>query len=91
MFKTKQRRREQVEQRRLLQQAGLEKEYRRVQRLVKRGYPKAELHLYKDITPTSLGEFVYILEIYQEDDYIAQIVGADIEDVIKTTEDWINE
>lgn len=79
------------EQRKILQQSGLEKEFRKLQRRIKKEIQGAEIYLYRDITPTSLGEFVYILEILRGDDFLAQIVAADIEDLIKTTEDWLDE
>lgn len=79
------------QQRRMLQQAGLEKEYRKLQRRIKKEMQGAEIYIYKDITPSSLGEFVFVLTIMREDDILAQVQGMDLEDLLETTEEWINE
>jgi len=79
------------QQRRMLQQAGLEKEYRKLQRKIKKEMQGAETYIYKDITPSSLGEFVFVLTIIREDDILAQVQGMDLEDLLETTEEWINE
>ena len=51
----------------------------------------AKPYLYRDILPTSLGEFVYIIEIHNDEDFLAQLVADSPEQVIKMTEDWIDE
>lgn len=91
-FKSGQRRLQQRVQRALLQQAGLEKEYRRLQRRIKKEMNGGKPYLYKDIAPMSLGEFTYGIIVFNDDgDCLVQVVGLTVEDVIKTMEDWLDE
>lgn len=91
MFQIGLRRKQKVEQRKILQQSGLEKEYRRLQRKIKKEMNGARPYLYRDILPTSLGEFVYIIEIHNDEDFLGQLVADTPAKVIKMTEDWIDE
>ena len=91
MFQIGLRRKQRLEQRKILQQFGLEKEYRKLQRRIKKEMNGAKPYLYRDILPTSLGEFVYIIEIHNDEDFLAQLVADSPEQVIKMTEDWIDE
>ena len=85
-------RKQQIEQRRILQQAGLEKEYRRLQKRIKKEMNGAKPYLYKDIEPMMLGEFTYGIIVYNnEGDCLCQIVGLTVEDVIKAMENWLDE
>lgn len=92
VFKSGQRRLQQRLQRQLLQQAGLEKEYRRLQRKIAKEMNGAKPYLYRDIEPYSLGEPVcIILVMSKEDDILAKAVGFTVEEVIKAMEDWLDE
>lgn len=92
MFKTGQRRLQQRIQRQLLQQAGLEKEYRRLQRRIKKEMNGAKPYLYRDIEPMTLGEPVcIILVLNQEDEILAKCMGFTVDEVIKTMEDFLDE
>lgn len=92
MFKPGQRRLQQRIQRQLLQQAGLEKEYRRLQRRIKKEMNGAKPYLYRDIEPMTLGEPVFIiLVLNQEDEILAKCIGFTVDEVIKTMEDFLNE
>lgn len=92
MFKPGQRRLQQRIQRRLLQQAGLEKEYRKLQRRIKKEMNGAKPYLYRDIEPMTLGEPVcIILVLNQEDEILAKCMGFTVDEVIKTMEDFLNE
>lgn len=92
MFKPGQRRLQQRIQRQLLQQAGLEKEYRRLQRRIKKEMNGAKPYLYRDIEPMTLGEPVcIILVLNQEDEILAKCMGFTVDEVIKTMEDFLNE
>lgn len=91
-FKSGQRRLQQRNQRAILQQAGLEKEYRRLQNRIKKEMNGAKPYLYRDIEPMSLGEFLYIIIVFSpEGDCLAQVVGLSVADAIKTMEDWLDE
>lgn len=92
MFKPGQRRLQQRIQRQLLQQAGLEKEYRRLQRRIKKEMNGAKPYLYRDIEPMTLGESVcIILVLNQEDEILAKCMGFTVKEVIETMEDFLNE
>lgn len=92
MFKPGQHRLQQRIQRQLLQQAGLEKEYRRLQRRIKKEMNGAKPYLYRDIEPMTLGEPVcIILVLNQEDEILAKCMGFTVDEVIKTMEDFLNE
>lgn len=92
MFKSGQRRLQQRIQRQLLQQAGLEKEYRRLQRRIKKEMNGAKPYLYRDIEPMTLGEPVcIILVLNQEDEILAKCMGFTVDEVIKTMEDFLDE
>lgn len=92
IFKTGQRRLQQKLQRALLQQAGLEKEYRRLQRRIKKEMNGAKPYLYRDVEPYSLGEPVCIILVMNEqDEILAKAVGFTVEEVIQATEDWLDE
>lgn len=92
MFKSGLRRLQQRLQRQLLQQAGLEKEYRRLQRRIKKEMNGAKPYLYRDIEPLSLGEPVcIILVLNPQDEILAKVVGYTVEEVIKTMEEWLDE
>lgn len=87
-----QRRLQQRLQRQLLQEAGLEKEYRRLQRKIKKEMNGARPYLYRDIEPMTLGEPVCIILIFnKEDEILAKAVGFTVEEVIKAMEDWLDE
>lgn len=87
-----QRRLQQRLQRQLLQQSGLEKEYRRLQRKIKKEMNGARPYLYRDIEPMSLGEPVCIILILnKQDEILAKALGFTVEEVIKATEDWLDE
>lgn len=87
-----QRRLQQRLQRQLLQEAGLEKEYRRLQRKIKKEMNGARPYLYRDIEPMTLGEPVCIILIFnKEDEILAKAVGFTVSEVIKAMEDWIDE
>lgn len=91
-FKTGQRRLQQRLQRQLLQEAGLEKEYRRLQRKIKKEMNGARPYLYRDIEPMTLGEPVcIILVLSKEDDILAKCMGFTVKEVIETMEDFLNE
>lgn len=91
-FKSGQRRLQQRTQRAILQQAGLEKEYRRLQNRIKKEMNGAKPYLYKDIEPMSLGEFLYIIIIFSpEDDCLAKVYGLSPKDAIQAMEDWLDE
>lgn len=91
-FKTGQRRLQQRLQRQLLQQAGLEKEYRRLQRKIKKEINGARPYLYRDIEPMTLGEPVCIILVFnKEDEILAKAVGFTVEEVIKAMKDWLDE
>lgn len=91
-FKTGQRRLQQRLQRQLLQEAGLEKEYRRLQRRIKKEMNGARPYLYRDIEPMTLGEPVCIILIMnQQDEILAKVMGFTVKEVMKTLEDWLDE
>lgn len=91
-FKTGQRRVQQRLQRTLLQQSGLEKEYRRLQRRIKKEMNGAKPYLYKDVEPELCGEMVCIILILSEEgDILAKAVGFTVEEVIETMEAWLDE
>lgn len=92
MFKSGQRRLQQKLQRQLLQQAGLEKEYRRLQRRIKKEMNGARPYLYGDVEPMTLGEPVcIILVLNDQDEILAKCMGFTVEEVIETMEDWLDE
>lgn len=92
MTKSTQRRLQQRLQRQLLQQSGLEKEYRRLQRKIKKEMNGAKPYLYRDIEPMTLGEPVCIILVFnQEDEIIAKAVGFTVDEVIRAMEDWLDE
>lgn len=87
-----QRRLQQRLQRQLLQEAGLEKEYRRLQRKIKKEMNGARPYLYRDIEPMTLGEPVCIILVFsKEEEILAKAVGFTVEEVIKAMEDWLDE
>ena len=91
-FKTGQRRLQQRIQRALLQQAGLEKEYRRLQGRIKKEMNGAKPYLYRDVEPYSLGEPVcIILTMNEQDEILAKAVGFTVEEVIQAMEDFLDE
>lgn len=91
-FKTEQRRNQQRIQRALLQQAGLEKEYRKLQRRIKKEMNGGKPYLYKDIEPTMMGEVTYGIIVFSpEGDILYQVIGLNVKDVIKTMENWLDE
>lgn len=92
MFKTGLKRLQQRLQRQLLQQAGMEKEYRRLQRRIKKEMNGARPYLYKDVEPMTLGEPVcIILVLNEQDEILAKVYGFTVEEVIKTMEDFLDE
>lgn len=92
MFKTGLKRLQQRLQRQLLQQAGMEKEYRRLQRRIKKEMNGARPYLYKDVEPMTLGEPVcIILVLNEQDEILAKAYGFTVEEVIKAMEDFLNE
>ena len=92
MTKSTQRRLQQRLQRQLLQQSGLEKEYRRLQRKIKKEMNGAKPYLYRDIEPMTLGEPVCIILVFnQQDEIIAKAVGFTVDEVIRAMEDWLDE
>lgn len=91
-FKTGLRRLQQRLQRTLLQQSGLEKEYRRLQRRIKKEMNGAKPYLYRDVEPDLLGEPVcIILVLNQEDEILAKAYGFTVEEVIKAMEGFLDE
>jgi len=91
-FKSGLRRLQQKLQRTLLQQAGAEKEYRRLQRRIKKEMNGARPYLYRDIEPMTLGEPVcIILVLNEQDEILAKAYGFTVEEVIKAMEDFLNE
>ena len=92
MFKTGLKRLQQKLQRQLLQQAGMEKEYRRLQRRIKKEMNGARPYLYRDVEPMTLGEPVcIILVLNDQDEILAKCMGFTVEEVIKAMEDWLDE
>ena len=92
MFKTGLKRLQQRLQRQLLQQAGMEKEYRRLQRRIKKEMNGARPYLYKDVEPMTLGEPVcIILVLNEQDEILAKAYGFTVEEVIKAMEDFLDE
>lgn len=90
--KFSQRRLQQRLQRQLLQEAGAEKEYRRLQRKIKKEMNGARPYLYRDVEPMTLGEPVCIILIFNEqDEILAKAMGFTVEEVIKAMEDWLDE
>lgn len=91
-FKTGLRRLQQRLQRQLLQQAGAEKRYRRLQNRIKKEMNGARPYLYRDVEPMTLGEPVCIILILsKEDDILAKAYGFTVDEVIKAMEDFLNE
>ena len=91
-IKFSQRRLQQRLQRQLLQEAGAEKEYRRLQRKIKKEMNGARPYLYRDVEPMTLGEPVCIILIFNEqDEILAKAIGFTVEEVIKAMEDWLDE
>ena len=92
MFKTGLKRLQQRLQRQLLQQAGMEKEYRRLQRRIKKEMNGARPYLYRDVEPMTLGEPVcIILVMNEENEILAKCMGFTVKEVIETMEDFLNE
>lgn len=92
MFKSGLRRLQQKLQRQLLQQAGAEKEYRKLQRRIKKEMNGARPYLYRDIEPMTLGEPVCIILVYnQQEEIVAKAVGFTVHEVIEAMEDFLNE
>ena len=92
MFKSGLRRLQQRLQRQLLQQAGLEKEYRRLQRKIKREMNGARPYLYKDVEPDLLGEPVCIILVMNEqDEILAKVYGLTVKEAIEAMEGFLNE
>lgn len=91
-IKTGQRRLQQRLQRTLLQQSGLEKEYRRLQRKIKKEMNGARPYLYRDIEPEMLGEPVcIILVLNEQDEILAKAMGFTVKEVMQAMEDFLNE
>ena len=91
-FKTGLRRLQQRLQRQLLQQAGAEKRYRRLQNRIKKEMTGARPYLYRDVEPMTLGEPVCIILILsKEDDILAKAYGFTVDEVIKAMEDFLDE
>lgn len=91
-FKTGLRRLQQRLQRQLLQQAGAEKRYRRLQNRIKKEMNGARPYLYRDVEPMTLGEPVCIILILsKEDDILAKAYGFTVDEVIKAMEDFLDE
>lgn len=91
-FKTGLKRKQQAQQRKLLQQAGLEKEYRRLQRRLAKEMNGAKPYLYADAEPEFIGEIVYIILV--ENDYgeiLAKVAGLTVDETIRAMEDWLDE
>lgn len=91
MFQEKFKRQIKIDQRRILQGVGLEKEFRRLQRKVKKEMNGAKIYLYRDIRPESLGEYTYTIEIHNDEDYIGQVTRFSVKDVLKALEEFIDE
>lgn len=92
MFKSGLRRLQQILQRQLLQQAGLEKEYRRLQRKIKKEMNGARPYLYKDVEPDLLGEPVCIILVMNEqDEILAKVYGFTVKEAIEAMEGFLNE
>ena len=78
-------------QRTLLQQEGLEKEFRKLQRRIKKEMNGARPYLYKDIEQT-IGEPVCIILVFNENEEIlAKAVGYTVDEVIRAMEDFLDE
>ena len=91
-FKTGLRRLQQRLQRQLLQQAGAEKRYRRLQNRIKKEMNGARPYLNRDVEPMTLGEPVCIILILsKEDDILAKAYGFTVDEVIKAMEDFLDE
>lgn len=92
MFKSGLRRLQQKLQRQLLQQAGAEKEYRKLQRRIKKEMNGAKPYLYRDVEPMTLGEPVCIILVFnQQEEIVAKAVGFTVHEVIEAMEDFLNE
>ncbi len=92
MFKSGLRRLQQKLQRQLLQQAGAEKEYRKLQRRIKKEMNGAKPYLYRDVEPMTLGEPVCIILVYnQQEEIVAKAVGFTVQEVIEAMEDFLDE
>ena len=92
MLKSGLRRLQQRLQRQLLQQAGAEKEYRKLQRRIKKEMNGAKPYLYRDVEPMTLGEPVCIILVFNENDEIlAKAMGFTVKEVIQAMEDFLNE
>lgn len=92
MFKSGLRRLQQKLQRQLLQQAGAEKEYRKLQRRIKKEMNGAKPYLYRDVEPMTLGEPVCIILVFnQQEEIVAKAVGFTVQEVIEAMEDFLNE
>lgn len=92
MFKSGLRRLQQRLQRQLLQQSGLEKEYRRLQRKIKKEMNGARPYLYKDVEPDLLGEPVCIILVMNEqDEILAKVYGFTVKEAIEAMEGFLNE
>jgi hypothetical protein len=91
-FKTGQRRLQQRLQRKLLQESGLEKEYRALQRKIKKEMNGARPYLYRDIEPMTLGEPICIILVFNDqDEILAKAMGFTVKEVIKAMEDFLDE
>lgn len=92
MIKSGLRRLQQRLQRQLLQQAGAEKEYRKLQRRIKKEMNGAKPYLYRDVEPMTLGEPVCIILVFnQQEEIIAKAVGFTVHEVIEAMEDFLDE
>lgn len=90
-IKTGQARKRQAMQRKILQQAGLEKEYRRLQRKIKKEMNGAKPYLFQEYPPEFLGEQAYIIIIEKDNEFLGEVAGTSVDEVIKMMEDWLDE
>lgn len=79
------------EQRKILQQAGLEKEWRKLQRRYKREQG-ASIFLYKDSCPEFYNGILYVAELVNwEDGLLNIVVKNSVDSVLRELEDYLNE
>ena len=80
------------EQRKLLQQAGLEKEWRRLQRRFRKELG-ADIYLYQDSCPEFYNGPLYVTEVVKNlpDGLIYVTVKSSVDEVVRDLEDYLNE